>query len=509
MAKVLMGIDIGTSAVKVGIFDFKGQVIAWASEAYETQYPQPGFVQQNVNQWWAQTCRCVKACLQQMKGQVAGEDIAAIGVDGQSWSCIPIDEKGAVLYPNPIWQDTRSSDLCKEINNQPWSDQLLARCGNPLQPFYTTGKILWLKKWEPTVYQRTRYFLQSNSYIVYCLTGQVSQDQSQCYGLHVYDAKTSELDMQLCNSLGIDPKKLPPVYPCSQVVGRVNESAALATGLPQGIPVVAGGLDAACGTLGAGVHRHKQVQEQGGQAGGMSICMNSPCFDKRLILSRHVLPGLWLLQGGTVSGGASMEWIARTIGQWEEELARTGQSTKFELITQLAAKTPPGAAGLIFLPYLMGERSPIWDADACGLFFGLTFATTKGHLYRSVMEGVAYALRHNLEVAREAGGLVDTLVSVGGAASSPLWMQMKADICQKTFIKGDDDGFASSRGAAVLAGLGVGVYNELPAFITKGVDDLIRYTPNPEHKQCYDKNFALYKQLYQQTAPLLAQRALG
>lgn len=256
---------------------------------------------------------------------------------------------------------------------------------------------------------------------------------------------------------GIEPGLLPDIVPCHAPVGNVTAQAAALTGLRIGTPVVAGGLDAACGTLGAGVVQAGQTQEQGGQAGGMSLCMDTCRMDPALILGAHVVPELWLLQGGTVGGGGAMNWFEREFGAEERALARKNGTNSFVELDRQAERIPAGSEGMVFLPYLAGERSPIWNAQAKGVFYGASFATGRTHFARAVMEGVAYSLRHNLEVAEKAGAKAGVLRAMGGAANSRLWTQIKADVTGKTIEVPSSD-TATALGAAILAGMGTGVY---------------------------------------------------
>lgn len=257
------------------------------------------------------------------------------------------------------------------------------------------------------------------------------------------------------------------------------------TGLRAGIPVVAGGLDAASSTLGVGVYKPGQAQEQGGTAGGMSICTDRPLSHKKLILGTHVVPDRWLLQGGTVGGGGALKWF-------RNELA---PELSYDELTALAEGVPAGAEGVCFLPYLAGERSPIWDPDAKGVFYGLTFDKKQEHFVRAVLEGVAYSLAHNLETAYEAGVTVEAMNAQGGAANSALWTQMKADITGLPINVPDSD-TASALGACMLAGVGVGVFSDYGEAVSRTVTFRRRYEPDPERLHAYEKTKRLYRQLY-------------
>ncbi|WP_418668328.1 xylulokinase [Allofournierella sp.] len=503
MAEYLMGIDIGTSACKAALFSLTGTVVGAASAGYRVEYPEPGFAQQDPGDWWAAVCACVRRCLAQ-SGVAAGQ-VAAVGVDGQSWSCIPVDTGGTVLAPTPIWTDSRAAPLCGQVEAR-LGGRLRAVSGNPFKASYTTPKMLWFKRQMPELYKNTAFFLQSNGYIVYRLTGVFCQDRSQGYGLHFYNMAQGEYDLPLARELGLDPEKVPPLADCWQLAGRVTSAAAAATGLRAGTPVAAGGLDAACSALGAGVIEPGQAQEQGGQAGGMSLCTGVPLPHPDLILSAHVAPGRWLLQGGTVAGGAALRWLAGELGGPEQARAdQTGQSA-FALLDELAAQALPGAGGVVFLPYLSGERSPLWDPAACGVFFGLRFGTTRAHLFRAVLEGVAYALRHNLETARGAGIEAQTLYATGGAANSPLWMQIKADVTG-TPVRAACADTAAALGAAMLAGVGVGCYPDLQAAVRLCARPGQIYRPRPGAQAVYEAYYPIYRQLYEDLKDTMGRAA--
>ncbi len=320
MQSLLLAIDIGTSACKIAAFELNGRIVSDCAKSYHTYYPAPGWVEQDPNEWWHAICEGIRECIE--KGGIDPHNIAGIGIDGQGWSCIPVDQSGNVLYNTPIWMDTRAKSICERINAEIGAEKILALSGNPFQPSYTTPKILWFQENKPEVYRNTYKFMQSNSFIAYRLTDILSQDVCQGYGLHVFDIEKRKYDEDMCRAMKINMDQLPEIYECHDIVGRVTSKAAGLTGLCEGIPVVAGGLDAACGTLGAGVFRPGQTQEQGGQAGGMSICIDRPISDKTLILSAHVVPNLWLLQGGSVGGGGSLRWLAEELGEPEKILAQ-------------------------------------------------------------------------------------------------------------------------------------------------------------------------------------------
>lgn len=484
MEKLLLGIDIGTSSCKVAIFKVDGEVVAQSSSHYPTYYPESGWAEQNPEEWWTEVCQSINQCLD--SEQLSGDQIVAIGVTGQGWAAIPVDEEGNCLHNTPIWLDTRATDIVSTIAESITEEEIFKVSGNSLSPTYSTPKILWFKKHKPELFKRTYKFLQSNSFIGMKLTGNMSSDRSQNYGLHFYNPVTFQYDVEMANQFGIPLEKFPDIYQSHEVIGTVTSQAAQITGLKAGTPVVAGGLDAACGTLGAGVIHHYETQLQGGQAGGVSICLDRPRTHPQLIFSPHVIPNRWLLQGGTVGGGGALRWF-------REEF---GESLSFDELTSLAEEIPEGSDGVVFLPYLAGERSPIWNPKAKAMFYGLSFKETKGHAVRAVLEGVVFSVFHNLLTAKEAGVDIEKLDirAMGGAANSELWIQIYSDItgCQ---IKVPSSDTATTLGAAILAGVGVGVYKDFDEAIDQTVQITRQHAPDLNRRKNYESSLAIYLKL--------------
>lgn len=494
MKKYLLGIDVGTSACKVVLFRYDGTVAASESAQYPVFYPQKGWAEQNPADWWNGVCRAVQRALQ--GGAVSPEEIASIGIAGQSWAAVALDADGKVLHNTPIWMDTRAQEICTRLEQEAGADKIFSVAGNPLKPSYTTAKIRWYQKHLPEVYAQIDTVLQCNSFMVYQLTGQKTMDKSQGYGLHCFHMQTGQWDDPMCERLGIPRSFLPDLYECSAVAGCVTAQAAAQTGLSEGTPVVAGGLDAACGTLGAGVVHAGETQEQGGQAGGMSICLDTCQADPNLILSCHVVPGKWLLQGGTTGGGGAMRWLEQEFGDYERLMAGQRGESPLAQLDRIAEAVNAGSDGMVFLPYMSGERSPIWNPDAKGVFYGVDFAKTKGHFVRALMEGVAYSLRHNLETAEHCGAPAGELTAVGGAANSRLWTQIKADVTGKT-IRVPAADTATAWGAAILAGVGAGIYESCEQAAAQTVRIVRVHYPNPENRGVYQNGYQLYLELYE------------
>ena len=500
MKEYLLGIDIGTSSCKITVFDREGRDLASRTGKYEVFYPHPGWAEQRPEDWWNAVCASIKEIFDQT--DIRPEEIRGVGIDGQSWSAIAVDKDGAVLFPTPIWMDTRAEDICDELNSRIGEKRIFEVSGNPLKPSYTTPKVLWYKREYPEEFSRIDKILQSNGYIAYRLTGQMSQDVCMGYGWHCFDMKTGKWDMAMAGELGIPESFLPDIVDCDTIVGHVTRQASEESGLAEGTPVVAGGLDAACGTLGAGVINNGDTQEQGGQAGGMSICTDTCHKDERLILSFHVVPGRWLLQGGTTGGGGVMRWFEHEFAGEERIREKDSGISSLMQLNEIAEKVSPGSDGLVFLPYMSGERTPIWDTKAKGVFYGVDFSKTKGHFVRACMEGVAFSLRHNLEVAEKAGARSDVLRSVGGSANSKLWTQIKSDITGRQIVVPASD-TATTLGAAMLAGKAVGMYRSYDEAVKLTVKDTRRHSPDKTLKETYDKAYETYLSIYEDLKELM------
>ena len=493
MKNCILSIDIGTSGAKVMLLDISSKRLSALSYAYKTESPAPGTYQQDPRDWWTAVCEAIPALLK--AEHVSKDDIGAIGVDGVSWTPVILDADGNVLCGAPLWYDTSSQAQCVKLRKAVGEAAAFNCSRNPLQPYYEDSKVLMFRETQPEVMQKCRHILSSNGYIGYRLTGEMRQDICQAYGFMCFDMAKGSWNERLAEKAGFDISLIPALTECSEVIGTVTKAAAELTGLNAGTPVIAGGLDAACGALGAGVYAPGPVHEQSGSAGGMSICCGVCPSAPGLILSRHVVSGQWLLQGGTVGGGQLVNWLCDVF------MPDCSRNEARELLCMEAAAVPEGADGLVFLPYMAGERSPIWDPDAKGSFFGFDYSKMRVHIVRSVMEGAAFALRHNLEAAVNAGAKLDMMRAVGGASANPLWMQMKADITGVP-ICAVDSPHATALGCAVLAGVGTGMLSGYDA-VNEYVSLCEPYEPRAEFAALYDELYRKYVSIYPRTADLM------
>ncbi len=485
----ILTIDVGTSSTKTALWSEEGQVVCESSVAYTLGHPTPVSAEIDATVWWRAVCTTTRSILQ--SSQISPSQVAGIGVDGVGWTMVPIDANGTPLFPALIWLDRRAQIESNWLAQCDEANRLIQLCVNPIDPAYITPKLLWLKHQHPDIFERTFKFLTCSGYLVAKLTGEFTCDFTQAYGYHFFDLANKCWDATTAHQMGVPLAKMPMLCATSTVVGKLTTLAAEEMGLSAGIPVMAGGLDAAFGALGAGVTRVGQTNDQGGQAGGMGLSVDRIVVEPQLIFSHHVLSGQYLLQSGTVGGG-SLNWFR---GILDEK-----STTPFAAYSTLAEVTPPGAHGLLFIPYMAGERTPIWNTNARGVFFGLSYATTRGDMIRAIMEGCAFAVYHNLVIAEAKGVRVQEWLGSGGATQSAVWCQIKADVSNRPFVvarmkDGKEGGHLLGLFAVTAGALGI----TEPA--DKTVNALLTqrtvFTPSAERHALYQDYFTVYRELTQ------------
>lgn len=504
MGTALLGIDIGTTNAKAALFDASGVLLGEAQREYATIYPQPGWAEQTPEDWWSATVTIVRHLLD--ASPVEAKDIAAIAVSSQAPTALPLDEQGTALHPALIWMDRRSEAQCARLRQTVNSDRLMAINGNRIDPYFGAPKILWLLENEPGVAERTHVFLQANGYVNFKLTGRFTIDASHASLVQCYDMALGDWSDELCSLMGIPLKKLPPVLPCTQVMGEVSAEAARATGLLEGTPVVAGTVDGVAAALEAGIVASGEAVEMTGTSTVLLICVEEAPRQPALIALAHAVPGAYLLVGAMVSTGATLRWFRDELGTAEVQAARSANCSSFDIMSEEAGKVSPGAGGLLFLPYMMGERSPIWNTQARGVLFGLSLATSRAQIIRALMEGAAYGLRHNVDVAEETGARIHVLRSVGGGSRSAVWSQIKANVLGRP-IEVPKMSIGAPLGDALLAGAGVGVYPNVVSAAQSIARTVTRYRPQETAQTYYDTMYQLYRQLYLVNEMLFAELA--
>ena len=398
---------------------------------------------------------------------------------------VPVDASFRPLAPAMTWLDRRAEREAAELRAGRDAAWLVELAANPLDAAYITPKVLWLRTQQPAVFEATRWFLTASGFLTARLTGEATCDLTQAYGFHCFDIRRERWDEAAAAMLGIPLDRLPPLREAGDIAGGVAEAAAARTGLAPGTPVLVGGLDAAVGALGGGVTRPGQTHDQGGQAGGMGMSVTEVVVEPRLIFSHHVLGGQYLLQSGTVGGGA-LGWFRQVLG--------TPDAT-FESLSTQAATAVPGSGGLVFLPYLAGERTPIWSTTARGVFLGLSYATTRAEMLRSIMEGCAFAVLDNLRVAEATGVRVTEWLATGGAARSEVWNQIKADVTGRPLVvarRADGGEGGHGLGLFALAAQAVGLAGDAAETVDRLLPRRTTFEPDPASHARYQEVFEVY-----------------
>jgi xylulokinase len=492
---MLIGLDIGTTGVKGLIADLDGRVQATHTEEYPLLTPHPGWAEQEPEAWWDATR---KVCQQILgKSGIAPKSILGIGLSGQMHGSVFLDDAGKPVRPCLLWCDGRTGQECRDIIEHFGQDRLNKLTCNTALAGFTLPKVLWLKKNEPENFKKTRQILLPKDYIRYRLTGKYAAEVSDAAGSLMFDVACRKWSSELLDELGIPTEWLPECFESSNVVSQITAEAAEATGLAADTPVVGGGADNTCGAIGTGVIREGQVLASLGTSGVVFSPSTQVRFDpkQRIHFFCHSVPGLWYLMGCMLSAGNSFRWFRDQLGQQEVEKAAKSGVDPYQLITEQAEQTPLGSEGLLFQPYLMGERSPHGDPDARGAFIGLTSRHTKGHLARAVIEGVTFGMADMLEIMRELGVPADSVRATGGGAKSPFWRQVLADILGASVETLESDE-GPALGAALIAGVGVGRYRDFEEATERAVRTTGRIEPIEENRKKYREYFEVYRSLY-------------
>jgi len=482
---LILAHDIGTSGTRTSIVGRDGAILASMSAPHPTHYGAGGVAEQDPEDWWSGVCHNTRALAERHPEE--SRRIVGIGLSGQMLACLPVDAGGEPLRRSMIHSDARAVRQAELIAETVGRDDVYRTTGNVLDPRSPLAKMLWLKDNEPDVYRRASRFLQSKDFVAGRMTGSFdSTDLSDATHAQWLDIRRRQYAGDLLAALGLDAGKLPALHRSTDVVGKLCKAAAQAMGLPSGIPVVAGAGDGCCATVGAGAVRPGDTYCCLGTTAWIASVAEGPFIDpKRRVFNILSMDGESCGVFGTVqSAGRSLEWVMDLLGEAD-----------FGAFDALLAAAPAGCDGLIFLPYLEGERSPIYDANARGVFFGIGPTHGKAHFVRSVVEGVSFALRSVLEVMRETAD-VPALRLIGGGGQSAAWQQMLADICDAEIrVLSTQAADATSLGAAVAAGVGVGLFESV-ADGCRGIRVELTRPPTPELRQVYARSFAIYASLY-------------
>lgn len=480
-----LGIDLGTSSVKVLVTNDKNEIVGDASREYPVYFPQDKWAEQDPADWWNKTVECIQELVE--KGIVGKDEVRAISFSGQMHGLVALDEANEVLLPSILWCDNRTEEECDDITANFGSAKLSELVGNKALTGFTAPKILWVKKNRPEIYAKIKHIMLPKDYVSFKLTGDYATDMSDASGMLLLDVENRTWSKEMLDYLEIDESMLPKLYESYEVTGTVTEEVKAQLGLEGEILVTGGAGDQAAGAVGTGTVKEGVVSVTLGTSGVVFAAHGEYAVDSegnRLHAFCHA-NGKYHSMGVMLSAANCLKWWVETINK----------GVSFEELLEEAEAVEAGSNKLIFLPYLMGERTPYADPDAKGSFIGMTMNTERGHMTRAVLEGVAFGLRDSFEILRDLNVPVNEVRVIGGGAKSPLWKQILADVFNVT-IQEINTNQGGGLGAAILAAVGAGHFET----VAEGCDKMISVTkhiePIAENVAKYDKVYPLYNNLY-------------
>ena len=491
-----LGIDVGTTATRAVVIDGQGKVVGGQSAEHEPiSSPFPQWAEQNPENWWAAVQQATRAVLQ--AAQVKGEEIHGVGLSGQMHGLVLLDRNNAVLRPSIIWCDQRCQAEADDITRTVGYDRLIEITCNPALTGFTAPKLAWVKSHEPRVYDQIHKVLLPKDYIRFRLTGQFASEVSDASGTTLLDVVERRWSSELVQKLNFNLDWLPEVHESTVISGQLSALVAQELGLKTGTPVAGGGGDQASGGVGNGIVSEGIVSSTIGTSGVVFAFMEKPARDRkgRVHTFCHAVPEKWHVMGVTQGAGLSLRWFRDQFGGQEVNLSSFLKQDSYELLTQQAAQAKPGCEGLIFLPYLMGERTPHLDANARGVLFGLTGRHTRADVLRAVLEGVAYSLKDSFMIFDEMQVRITQVRASGGGGRSALWRQIQADVFGKEICTvAADEGAAF--GAALVAAVGAGEFSSVEEACRRSIRLTNHTQPIPDNVRRYQEFYQVYRSLY-------------
>ncbi len=491
-----LGLDIGTGGSRAVIIDEKGAVRSAASADHAPMVQkQPTWAEQDPEDWWRAAQEAVRAALSQ--GGLSGADIAGVGMSGQMHGAVLLDADHRVLRPSIIWCDQRSQAQADWFTKRIGAKRLKEITCNPALTGFTVPKLLWVRDHEPEIYARTRMLLLPKDYVRFRLTGEFATEVSDASGMLLLDVPRRRWSEEILERLELRLDQLPRVAESQEPSTKISSSAADSTGLKAGTSVVGGGGDQAAGGVGNGITEPGIVSSTIGTSGVLFAHTDQPHLDPkgRVHTFCHAVKDRWHVMAVTQGAGLSFRWFRDNFAAAEVQRAGTSGRDPYELLAEEAAEAPAGCEGLIYLPYLMGERTPHLDPNARGVFFGLTARHTRAHVIRAILEGVAYSLRDGLEIFKEMGVPSEQVRASGGGGRSALWRQIQADVFNREMVTiNATEG--SAYGAALLAATGTGRFSSIQDACRSCIRVTDRCEPDAKRASLYEEYYAVYRNLY-------------
>ncbi len=490
---LLAGIDFGSGGCKVTLTDFDGRVAGEASCEYPTHYPQPGYAEQDPGDWFPAMCSALRAAAE--RGARLSR-VVAVAFDGSTHNAVLLDGAMKPVRRTIMWTDQRSTAECRELAEL-HGEEIFATAFQWPAPTWTLPQLLWLRRHEPEVLERTRHILFVKDYVRYLCTGVVVTDYIEAQGTLFFDFGRMSWSERLASLCGVRMEQLPELIRPTDVAGSLAPGAAAATGLPAGIPVICGSSDSAVEDYGAGAVKPGQAIVKLATAGNFNAMTSGAHPHPRTLTYSHIVPGMYYSVSATNAAAVCQRWLRDLFG------AEGGGKAAYDAMDSLAAGSPPGANGVFFHPYLQGERSPYWDASLRGSFTGLGMGSSRGDLYRALLEGVAMSLRDCRRLLDELKLPIRELFLIGGGARSALWSRIVCDVCD-TPVKLPQPGDASF-GACLLAGVGAGVYSDPVQAVRRAGRFGAELTPDPAAAEFYDRHFERYREIHDALAPVYSR----
>lgn len=497
---LILAHDLGTTGDKAVLFDPERGVLGSSFLSYPTRYPQVSWAEQDPRDWWEAVCQTTRKLL--LEARISSQEIGAVTFSGQMMGCLPVEKDGNPLRAAIIWADQRGVKQANELKHKVGMSGIYRITGHRASPSYSAAKIMWVRDEEPELFKKTFKVLQAKDYVVLKLTGKFVTDYSDASGTNLFDLRKKEWSEEILERIGLPMKVLPQAHSSTDVIGEITKEAAEKSGLKAGTPVVIGGGDGSCAAVGAGVVGEKSAYNYLGSSSWVALATQEPIYDQKMRTFNwvHLDPSMYSPCGTMQSAGGSLQWAKEALCSSETEVADALGLDPYELLNLEIAQSKKGSQNLIFLPYLMGERSPHWNPYAKGAFIGLTPKHTKKDMLRAILEGVSFNLRIIIEAFEEQGAKIEHIRVIGGGAQGQTWRKIMADVYGKPILLTAHPLEATSLGAAIAGGIGVGIFKDF-SITGKFVRVVDRQEPNAENVRFYTALFAIFQESYKHLLP--------